>query len=226
MSAEKPDPRRHAYRDDLASEELKGTVDAPRFVAGRLRDVAASSTPLRANPHASAPLETEILFGESVKVFDEREGWSWVQCRLDGYVGYTPSNALADPGATSTHRVIAPATFAYPARDIKSPPLTTFPMNARLAVTDFDGDFAVVEGERFVYARHMIGVAVDCNNLEGELRRGDLVFWKGHVGIMVTGSELLHANAHHMQTVIEPFAAARRRIEETGSGDVLSVKRP
>ncbi len=37
------------------------------------------------------------------------------------------------------------------------------------------------------------------------LRRGDLVFWQGHVGIMRSAHELLHANAFHMQTVIEPL---------------------
>ncbi len=38
------------------------------------------------------------------------------------------------------------------------------------------------------------------------LQRGDLMFWPGHVGIMRSAHELLHANAFHMQTVIEPLA--------------------
>ena len=41
-----------------------------------------------------------------------------------------------------------------------------------------------------------------------ELRRGDLVFWKGHVAIARNSGSLLHANAHHMAVAIEP---ARRR---------------
>ena len=56
------------------------------------------------------------------------------------------------------------------------------------------------------------------------LRRGDLVFWPGHVGIMRNGVELLHANAHHMAVAIEPFAAARARIAATGY-EVRRVKR-
>lgn len=55
-------------------------------------------------------------------------------------------------------------------------------------------------------------------------RRGDLVFWKGHVGIMADGERLLHANAHHMMTVIEPFAEARARIARS-AGPVTSVRR-
>jgi cell wall-associated NlpC family hydrolase len=58
----------------------------------------------------------------------------------------------------------------------------------------------------------------------GELRRGDLVFWKGHVAIARDGETLLHANAHHMAVAIEPAEAAIARIKATGS-EVTSVKR-
>ncbi len=68
-----------------------------------------------------------------------------------------------------------------------------------------------------------LGQNLMVNDLEG-LRRGDLVFWKGHVGIMTDGSTLLHANGHHMMTVKEPLATAIERIALTGS-QVTSVKR-
>ena len=44
------------------------------------------------------------------------------------------------------------------------------------------------------------------------LKRGDLIFWPGHVGLMRNATELLHANAFHMQTVIEPLADAIARV--------------
>ncbi|MEM8647390.1 MAG: NlpC/P60 family protein [Pseudomonadota bacterium] len=44
------------------------------------------------------------------------------------------------------------------------------------------------------------------------LQRGDLVFWKGHVGIMQDDEMLLHANGYHMQVVSEPLTAAVERI--------------
>jgi len=58
----------------------------------------------------------------------------------------------------------------------------------------------------------------------GELRRGDLVFWKGHVAIARDGETLLHANAHAMAVAIEPVTEAVARIKAAGS-DVTSVKR-
>lgn len=61
-------------------------------------------------------------------------------------------------------------------------------------------------------------------DLEG-LRRGDLVFWGGHVGIMIDGVMLLHSNAHHMMVVAEPLQQAAGRIAATGS-PVAAIRRP
>jgi cell wall-associated NlpC family hydrolase len=57
-----------------------------------------------------------------------------------------------------------------------------------------------------------------------ELRRGDLVFWKGHVAIARDRDTIIHANAHHMAVAIEPVADAMTRIAAAGS-NVTSVKR-
>ncbi|HWG03922.1 MAG TPA: NlpC/P60 family protein [Beijerinckiaceae bacterium] len=57
------------------------------------------------------------------------------------------------------------------------------------------------------------------------LRRGDLVFWKGHVGIMRDAEILLHANAHHMCVASEHFVAARERILAKGGGELTAVRR-
>jgi len=56
------------------------------------------------------------------------------------------------------------------------------------------------------------------------VRRGDLVFWKGHMGVMLDEKRLLHANAFHMAVAIEPLAEAIARIEKA-AGPVTSVKR-
>jgi cell wall-associated NlpC family hydrolase len=56
------------------------------------------------------------------------------------------------------------------------------------------------------------------------LRRGDLIFWKGHVAIVRDAETLLHANAFHMAVAIEPLAAAIARIRAIES-EVTRVKR-
>ncbi len=56
------------------------------------------------------------------------------------------------------------------------------------------------------------------------LQRGDLMFWKGHVAIVRDAETLVHANAHHMATVIENTVQAIARIRLAGS-EVIAIKR-
>lgn len=277
-----PDPRRHAYRPDLAAEALRGLVQAPRYVAGKPRQVSAPSLPLRREPRFDATLDTEVLMGESVVLYDEREGWAWVQLTRDGYVGYMPSEGLTAKLAAPTHRIAALRTYVYPEPDGKVPPLALLSLNALISAATFDSKFIALAGGGYVFAGHAapIGehepdfvavaerflgtpylwggrtsVGLDCSGLvqlaleaagrpaprdadmqEAELgrpldfhkgdkfRRGDLVFWEGHVGIMTSATDLLHANAFHMAVECEPFARARRRIKDVGY-EVTSVRR-
>lgn len=65
-----------------------------------------------------------------------------------------------------------------------------------------------------------LGHAIDSKNLQ----RGDLIFWKGHMGVMLDGTRLLHANAFHMEVSVELLEEAVRRITDV-AGPITSVKR-
>jgi cell wall-associated NlpC family hydrolase len=57
-----------------------------------------------------------------------------------------------------------------------------------------------------------------------KLQRGDLIFWKGHVAIARDAGTIVHANAHHMATVIENTSDAIARIKAAGS-EIAAIKR-
>lgn len=57
-----------------------------------------------------------------------------------------------------------------------------------------------------------------------KLRRGDLIFWKGHVAIARDADTIVHANAHHMATAIENTRQAVARIKAAGS-EITAIKR-
>lgn len=271
------DRRLHAFRDDLADLRLKGRVEAARFVEGRAASVRVAIADLRRRPSGDAPLETQGLFGDAVRVFESgEEGWSFVQLEADSYVGYMESEALGPFVEALSLRVCAPRTLLFSGPDIKSAPLGALPMGARVAPTGEASDHnaryrlvapfgAVVEqhlepadarapdfvavAERLLGAPYLWGgksvLGIDCTGLtqlslsmagisaprDSDLqsdwveevdpatprRRGDLVFWKGHVGIMLDGVRLLHANAHHMMTAIEPLEEAVARADRKGS---------
>jgi cell wall-associated NlpC family hydrolase len=277
------DPRRNVFRPDLAAKALEGVVRAERYVTGEPGFVVRSTVPLRKQPDPSCGFETEVLFGESLTIFDDANGWAWVQLARDGYVGYLRSDTIARGAIRPTHRVQTLGTFLYGAPDIKSPPIMHLALNTPIAVRGGDDRFLELEGGGFVYARHaslkdrfvrdyaeiaerFVGtpylwggrtrVGIDCSglvqtalqaagipaprdsdmqqselgdnvlvseDLEG-LARGDLVFWKGHVGIMLDGVMFIHANANHMLVAVEPLPETARRIAKSGS-HISAIKR-
>jgi cell wall-associated NlpC family hydrolase len=71
--------------------------------------------------------------------------------------------------------------------------------------------------------QHNLGRALDPAESK-QLRRGDLMFWNGHVAIVRDADTIVHANAHHMATVIENTNAAIARIEAAGN-EIVAIKR-
>ena len=150
-----PDPRCHAYRSDLAAHELKDVVDAERYAEGVPAQIVRASIPLRSKPESSAPFVNEALFGETVRVFDEENGWAWVQLNSDGYVGYLPAEVLNKRPNRPTHHVRALGTFVYPVADIKTPPIMHLSLNSRLAIVATKDDFCRTAEGGYVSGRHI-----------------------------------------------------------------------
>lgn len=57
------------------------------------------------------------------------------------------------------------------------------------------------------------------------LRRGDLVFWRGHVAIMLNATDIIHANGNRMAVTTEPLAEAIARTVATGGGEPTAYRR-
>jgi cell wall-associated NlpC family hydrolase len=154
------DPRRHAYRADLADAALAGRVEATRFAEGEVLRVVAPQAPLRRAPSHAAPLDTEALGGEDVRVFEANpDDWVWAQLLADGYVGWMPRETLAPAGPLLTHKVTALRTFAFAAADIKAPPLAALPLGARVAVigeaADANARYALIAPAGAVVLQHL-----------------------------------------------------------------------
>ena len=274
------DPRLNAFRPDLADEMLRGRIEADRFAAGELYEIAESVVPLHAAARFDSMRLTELLYGERVKVFAVEEGWAWVKAAHDGYVGYVPASALSREITSAGHRVAVPLTFMYPAPEIKSVPVVALPLNARVEITESADRFMRLRNGRFVFADHLkaltgheadfVSVAerflhvpylwggktfngLDCSGLvqtalhaaglacprdtdmqerelgftvhdHNALRRGDLIFWKAHAGIMVDEEQILHANGHFMQVTLESLTTVITRIAMAG-GQLTGIKR-
>lgn len=220
-------------------------------------------------------MNTQFLCGDDVTVFDEAEGWAWVQSERDRYVGYVSAGFLGARNGAPTHLVSVPRTFLYPGADLKLPRQDELSLGSLVAVTGFAETrgtrYAVLSSGEALIAGHLkpvsehaedfvavaetlvqtpylwggaSGFGIDCSGLvqlsmrmagrdvlrdsdmqaetvgdpiePGDgfsgLRRGDLVFWKGHVAIMTDDKTMIHANGHTMLVSREPSQDAIARI--------------
>lgn len=152
------DKRLNAYRPDLADIRLEDKVRAGRYVEGELSTICVPKTPLRKRPDAALNFETEALFGEEVYVFEQSDGWSWIQQLKDKYVGYVPSDAVALGFKKFSYIVDHPRTFLYPEADIKKTPRLTLSMGSRLDIVDEIEEngtrFLVTREGEFIFERH------------------------------------------------------------------------
>ena len=278
------DPRLTPARPDLAAAQLRGQIAAEDYVEGRALHVCVGTADLRRAPAPDAPLDTQALFGEDVMLYEDHEGFGWVQLVRDGYVGYMSMAALADGWTAPTHRVTVNRSFVYPGPDLKLPVRDALPLGAAARVRATNGGFAQIDDAAFVFADHLLpsgerpqdfvavaerllhapylwggktSLGIDCSGLVqislaaagfdaprdtdlqeqalglpiavdtdvAGLRRSDLVFWRGHVGIMRDETTLLHANAHHMLVASEPLRLARDRILAKTSQPISAIKR-
>lgn len=154
----RPDPRRHAYRPDLADAALEGVVAAERYVEGTPGQIIRAVAPLRRAPSPAEAFDTEAIFGERVRVFDVADGWAWVQLERDRYVGYLVADAISREVRPPTHRVRSVGTFVHPRPDIKSPPIMHLSINAEVRVAETGDGFHRLESGGFVPARHLTEV--------------------------------------------------------------------
>ena len=269
------DKRLHAFRPDLADARLKGQITADRFVAGSPARIVAPVADMLAEPRPDAGLNTQLVRGDGVIVFEEAEGWAWVQADRDGYVGYVSGGFLGPKADEPTHVVSAPRSFLYPGPDLRFPRFGELSLGSLVTVKNFAetrgtryallstgeamisghlrpvnevSDDYVAIAETLLMTPYLWGgstaFGIDCSGLvqlamrmtgrdvlrdsdmqaatlgepiaSGEgysgLRRGDLVFWKGHVAIMTDGRTMIHANGHTMLVSREGLTDAIGRI--------------
>ncbi|PKP81029.1 MAG: peptidoglycan endopeptidase [Alphaproteobacteria bacterium HGW-Alphaproteobacteria-18] len=208
--------QRDGYVGWALMEALSTPVLAPTHKVSALRTYAFSEPDLKSAPHFMLSL------GARVAATGRQEG-VWMHCARAGWVHQShlaPIDHFEDDPAGIALRFLE-APYLWGGREslgLDCSGLTQQAFEACGVLLPRDSDMQRVWGGTEV-SRNVPICPEDV-----PLCRGDLVFWRGHVGILTGPDTLLHANAHHIMVAEEPLAEAIERIGKS-TGPVLSVRR-
>ncbi len=203
-----------AQGDSYVGYVRSGQLAAPGAAPGRkiasLRSYAFSKPDIKSRPNMLLSLNARLAVSERDGRFvrDERAGWI---IEADT----APLDAAAPDYAGVAERFLG-APYLWGGKEslgLDCSGLVQMALAAAGIAAPRDSDLQEMLGEAVAVAEDLSG-----------LKRGDLVFWAGHVGIMLDETRLIHANAHHMRTEIEPLTETVARIAETGT-PVRSIRR-
>ena len=183
---------------------------APTHKITALRTFAFPGPSIKLPPVETLPLGAKVAIAREDGVFAvTREGWYLPHC----HVG--PIDAFENDFVAIAERFVG-TPYLWGGKSslgIDCSGLVQVALNA--AGTGCPRDSDMQQGG--------LGRALDASETM-KLLRGDLIFWKGHVAIVRDAGTIVHANAHHMATVIENTTEAIARIKAAGS-EVAAIKR-
>ncbi|MEM7766657.1 MAG: NlpC/P60 family protein [Pseudomonadota bacterium] len=202
---------RDGYVGWALMEALSSPVLETTHRVSALRTYVYSEPDLKSAPH--------FLLTLGAKVVAEEQDGQWVGCARAGWIHETHLAGLDtlehDPAAVAVRYLGTP--YLWGGREslgLDCTGLTVAAFGACGVLLPRDSDI------QFAWA----GAPIEGWDAPGALQRGDLVFWKGHVGIMLDAERVIHANAHHMAVAAEPLDGAISRIA-VHYGDPIGARR-
>ena len=218
--------------------------DAPNLVDGELKSVVSQFANLQFEPKGDRV--RQLVYGDTFRVLEENEGFSFGFSNFDGYVGYIQKDKLKKQIRQTTHWVSSIATHIYAQPDLKKECLGSLSFGSQLEIVNVEKNFCeTIDGgfiprqhlrERKIFYSDPVMVAqlflgtpylwggntcwgIDCSGLiqaafrgcgidlpadsdqqeavcrkvseVNKLKRNDLIFWDGHVGLVIDPNNLI-----------------------------------
>jgi hypothetical protein len=219
------DRRVHAARGDLADVALAGKIFVPHYAEPYSKSVITERVGVYHKPSDDAVMDSELLRGERFAVLDISGDWAWGYCVHDHYVGYVHAHQLGElisevaqevnPDYVATGLAFVGSPYLWGGRcraGIDCSGLVQVALAGAGIAAPRDADLQMLA----------LGRPLDA---AATLARGDLIFFPGHVGVMIDGTNMVHATGFHGKTLVEPLDVVTARIAEQHAQPILARKR-
>lgn len=190
-----------------AADLFIGEPHSPTHTVRDLRALRFPEPDLKTHPLDALPLGARVAVGEEANGFRRLADGGWI------FGAHLAPLGWAEPDPVATAERLLGVPYYWGGR------------------TPWGIDCSGLAQLCFACAGHALPRDSDMQRAEaGELlskdgegvsyKRGDLVFFPGHVGLMVDADRLIHATAHSMTVAVEPLADVAMR-----GGGILAVRR-
>ena len=196
----------------MALAGLSDKLVLPSHRVSALRTFVFARPDLKSAPLMALSINAKFAAGEIQKGFIRAEGSGWI------FTGHVAPIAEVEPDFVAVAERFVGAPYLWGGRDsigLDCSGLVQMSLEAAGVKVLRDSDMQATS----------VGQVILPEPGFSNLKRGDLVFWTGHVGIMLDAARMIHANAWHMATEIELLADAVARIARV-AGEVKAVRRP
>lgn len=184
------------YVGYVRAEDFDAEIIRPTHRVTALRTIVFPKPDIKSQPHAFLSLNAKV----AIRATHER----LVELDRGGFAPahhFAPLDARVDDWVASAERFLG-APYLWGGKD-------SFGLDCSGLVQTSLETAGIRSPRDADMQEEALGQALSA---DAELKRGDLVFWDGHVAIVRNTHELVHANAFHMMTAIEPIAEAFSRI--------------
>lgn len=198
--------------------------------------VIALSAPVHPEPTLKTLPKPPLGFGDRVRICETQGAWSRIDDKRSWlYTAHLkPLDTIAPPQlAMKADPVMADPVMADPVatavrflevpylwggrngQGVDCSSLIQFALNDWELPCPRDSD----QQER------MLGVPIPHHGDERDLKRNDIVFWPGHVGIMMDATQIVHANATDMAVKVWNLDRLEAYIEDIEGNPIRSIRR-
>jgi cell wall-associated NlpC family hydrolase len=198
---------RDGYVGWVEADDLAGQGAPPTHWVSALRAFAFAAPSIKAPARGPLSLNALVTVVEEAGTLVRADKIGWVARAHLLPIG----TVFADPAKVALAHLGAP--YLWGGRDSAGLDCSGLIQQALLACG--------VACPRDADQQQALGVAVPPD----ALARGDLVFWKDHVGMMLDTRRLIHANGYAMAVTVESLARARARISGEGGGAPIAYRR-
>jgi len=190
------------YEGWVEMDTLAAPVLIPTHKVSALRTYVFSEPDLKSAPRFLLSLNAQVPAGRREGRFIESMRQGWI------FAGHLAALDAVEPDFAAVAERFLGAPYQWGGKESLGLDCSGLVQTALQAA----GVFCPRDsGDQEAWARANWTCVEGAETGEG-LKRGDLIFWPGHVGIMLDDTRFLHANAHHMECAIEPVRHAIRRI--------------